>query len=254
MKKNANGTAQTIIRAATVLLAALMVSVTAVSCGKEPNTISHKVTKESYVFENAETEKALEHFLDVFSKWYAASPHGDWKYNAASAADDRANIMACIVSSKSCVDWTLYSETSFEDRIVENANDPMGWASQSVSYYVFDAKTVELIAREIFNISDKDIEKLALNGEINRLFYKQNDKYYTLSDENFQSFVEVGSIQVEPDEGDRYTVRFIVRGASEQNDEGTVRVVYRECTAEMGLKTINGREYWSLYRFDSVEK
>ena len=139
-----------------------------------------------------------------------------------------------------------------EDRFVENPYDPRGWAAQSNAYYVFDEKTVEFIAREIFNLSEGDIDRLAISGEIKRLFYRQNEKYYTISDDNLQSLVEISSVFIRP-AGDRYTVTFIASGVSEQNDEGLVRVEYHNCTAEMALKTIHGREYWTLYRFDSKE-
>lgn len=244
--------AQRIKRAAIMMLAAVMLLSASVSCGKAANTVSRSAKNDSYVFENEETEKALVSFLDFFSKWYAASPHGNWKYDSARAADGSGNILACIASSKACADWTLYSEKSFEDRFVEKANDPRGWALQSNCYYIFDARTVEFIAREIFNVSDSDIETLRVNGELNRLFYKQNENYYTLSDENLRSLVNVSSVDVKP-HGDRFTVSFTLNGVCELNDEGTVRVVYRDCSAEMGLKNIDGREYWSLYRFDSKE-
>ena len=252
MRKNAIFTAPWTVHVAIVLLAAVMLLPAAVSCGRSADTISRAAQNDTYVFENPATEKALVSFLDYFSKWYAASPHGDWKYDCASAAGGKGNILACIAASNACADWTLYSDKSFEDRFVEKANDPRGWALQSNCYYVFDAKTVEFIAHEIFNVSKNDIDKLTQNGELNRLFYKQNQNYYTLSDENLRSLVDVSSVSVK-DNGDRYTVSFIVNGACDLNDEGTVMVVYRKCTAEMGLKSIDGSEYWSLYQFDSEE-
>ncbi|MBQ9901488.1 MAG: hypothetical protein IJM51_03770 [Clostridia bacterium] len=251
MGKNKFLSGKKIKRAVCVLLAAVMLPASVISCGTA--AIENEPQAEcTYVFENAKTEEALIAFLDVYCKWYAASPYGNWNFDSSDATAGRGNMLACIAASKPCVDWSLYSDVSFEDRFIENANDPRGWASETVSYYVFDAKTVEFIAGQIFNISSRDIDKLILDGERNRLFYKHNEKYYTLSDENRQSFVSVSSLSVK-ENGERYTVKFIASGACEQNDEGLVRVEYRRCTADMALKRIEGREYWSLYQFASEE-
>lgn len=252
MKKDTFNVLTKLRRAAALLLAAAMPLTAGVSCGNTESSSSVGESGWRTVLEDEDTASSLESFLDCFAKWYASVPFGDWQYDCSEAADGSGSILACIVAPSPCVDWSVFSDVNRYDRFIEKADDPKRWASETISYYRYDTETVEFIASEIFNVSREDIDKLAEKGENSRMFYRQGDFYYSLIDENLDSLIDAKVYNVKPD-GDRYSVKFIISGLTEPNDKGIIKVIYRDCTAEMELKTVNGSRFWSLYRFDSVE-
>ena len=195
-------------------------------------------------------ERSLKEFLSRFVSWYPVSSGGEWKYDSSSPKTD-CNILACIASPASCADWTLYSSVPEEDCFVEKSDDPKGWAEETYAYYVYDAQTVEFIAREIFNVSERDIDVLARSGEIDNRFYKEGGMYYTLFEGTFDHFTDIDLISVEKD-GNRYNAVFSVSNIGKKGDEDDLVMITGKCRAELALKNIGGREFWSLYRFENI--
>ena len=203
-------------------------------------------------FEDEAVEKSLDAFLDRFARWYTVSPGEEWSYDCETAADGRSNILACLATPASCADWTVYSDFPEEDCFVEKPNDPKKWAKTTYAYYFYDAKTIDFIAREIFNVSDDDLKVLIKAGTDKKAFYLYKGKYYTLYEGVFDSFVNTEITSVDRKD-DRYIVGFDVYRLSETYDEDGIAELESKCTAEMTRKNIEGKEYWSLYRFNSVK-
>lgn len=240
------------IRAAAVLLAAAMLLSAAVSCrsGGGRHAQEGGAAESMYVFEDQADYESLDAFIQRFVKWYFVRSGEPWQYDSSTAADGKSNILACIATPASCVAWELYSDVPQEDCFVEKPNDPEKWAAETNAYYMYDKATVDFIAREIFNVSEEDIQTLAEQGEKNRVLYQRGDKYYTLHEGSCDSAV-TARIQSVRQDGDRFTVRFNAAGARESVDHEGFSVLSCKCSAEMELKILEGKSYWSLYRFDS---
>jgi hypothetical protein len=243
-----------LLRALTALITAALLFSSLVSCGGEEAAVSPSDAAAGRVsfFEDQAVEESLDAFLDTFTRWYAVRPGEKWSYDSESAADGRSNILACIATPASCAEWKVYSDFPEEDCFVEKTNDPKKWAKDTYAYYVYDADTIDFIAKEIFNISEEDLKTLIKSGSDEKAFYRHKGKYYTLYEGVFDSFVNAEITSVTRN-GDRYIVGFDFYRLSETYDEDGIAELESKCIAEMELKTIDGKEYWSLYRFDSEE-
>ena len=115
---------------------------------------------------------------------------------------------------------------------------------------MYDKKTVDFIAHEIFNVSSENIETLSEEGEKKQKFYQHGGKYYTLYEGSYNSVVNTEITSVSQD-GDTFFVKFNVTGARESMENEGISVLSCKCSAEMKMKSLEGKSYWSLYRFDS---
>ena len=243
MKHYASGFRDILKRAFVIAVATGMIITSAVSCDAEDKSDNQN---KSY-FNDVNTEQSLKDFLVRFVSRYPVSPDGSWEYNCLTAGEGN-NILACIATPASCADWGLYSDIPQEDCFVEKSDDPRGWAKETHAYYVYDAKTVEFIAGEIFNVSADNINRLKKDGEKSGLFYVENGRYYTLFEGIPDSYSDINLISVTL-EKNRYTVEFNVNGVVNKDENDELTLIRGKCGAELELKTIGDSEYWSLYRF-----
>lgn len=233
--------------AALGLAAALMLSAV-VSCTPK-NDASGKNNTSSL---SEKDEQSLDAFLVRFIKGYPVSSDGKWEYDCSAPLKSDTNILACIVHPTACDDWTLYSDIPEEECFIEKSDDPRGWAKETYSYNMYDAETVEFIAREIFHLSENDMQVLTQLGESKHLFYKESGKYYTVSEGMNDAFADIRLISVE-EEGGRYLVQFDANFLQKTDNSDEYISVSGKCRAEMGLKNVGGRQYWSLYHFNNVD-
>ncbi len=244
-------TAKRLFRTFCALLAAVMLLSSVASCDT-PSKKEVTPADAAFPFEDPSMEESLDRFINTFARYYTVNHGAEWKYDCNSAADGSGNILACIVTPASCVDWRLFSEIPEEDRFIEKTNDPKGWAAESNAYYVFEAEIAEMIARELFYVSDTDIDRLIRQGEEDRCFYQYGDRFYTVYEGGTDAEVKISHRTVRPD-GEKYKVSFDTAIISQSYEDGLCYSLY-SCTAEMAYKSVAGRYYWSLYRFDSVIK
>ena len=235
-------------RVAAILLAAVILVSSAASCQpeKQASGLNNAVVLSS------ESEQSLKDFLGRFVKWYPVSSDRKWEYNYSTAVKSEHNILACIVTPSSCADWTLYSDVTEEECFIEKADDPKGWAAENHAYYMYNAETVEFIARDIFNLSDDDIKLLAERGESDHSFYKENGSYYTVFDGTTDSYSDITLISVGFD-GERYFAKFDADTMQKNHDNNEIIHISGNCKAELELKKVGNREYWSLYQFKAVK-
>lgn len=242
-----------LIRGIAVLTAAAMLFF-AVSCDKEGQTVSpsDQDTGDTSFFEDETTQESLDAFLDRFVRWYTVPEGSDWRYDCRNAAEGPGNILARIATPASCADWTLYSDIPEEDCFIEKTDDPRKWAAETNAYYVYDAKVIDFIAGEIFHVSADDLKVLIRKGYEEKEFYRYKGKYYTLYEGVFDSTLNAEITSVK-NEGEKYIIGFDVFQYTETSDEDAVISLVCKCTAKMERKEIEGDEFWTLYRFDSVK-
>ena len=80
------------------------------------------------------------------------------------------------------------------------------------------------------------------------MFYRQEDSYYTVRDDTQESFSEV-TLLSEAAVGNRYQVEFEADTLLRTDENGELLHISGRCRAELSLKSVDGREYWSLYSF-----
>ena len=237
-----------LLRGTAWMLAAAMLMISAASCHSGEKPASDEPAK---VLDSRE-EASLKAFLVSFVKRYPVSSDGKWEYDCSAPLKSDTNILACIVHPTACDDWTLYSDIPEEECFIEKSDDPRGWAKETYSYNMYDAETVEFIAREIFHLSENDMQVLTQLGESKHLFYKESGKYYTVSEGMNDAFADIRLISVE-EEGGRYLVQFDANFLQKTDNSDEYISVSGKCRAEMGLKNVGGRQYWSLYHFNNVD-
>lgn len=198
---------------------------------------------------------SLNMFLRQFTDWYWDAA-GTWQdgfameYDSEHAADGSSNILASIVNrvTPSCVDFSLYPGVMPEEYWQA---DPRGWSVNNW-YMLYDGPTVDWVAKNIFNITDEEISALLAQGEEQRLFYREDTpdggyRYYApIAGGVGDPMSEVRLTSAEFD-GQRYFVTYDVCFAApgaETSAEERPRSYY----AELEYKTIDGADYWSLYR------
>ena len=247
MPNDMTGIIKKIKKGAAILLAASVLLSLAVSCDTGSKTEVPDATK----ILSSQAEESLKAFLARFVKGYPVAADGKWEYDCTAPSENGINVLACIVTPASCVDWTLYSDISEEDCFIEKTDDPRGWANDTHAYYRYDAATVELIAREIFNLSKDDISKLTERGENEFVLYKDNGSYFTLCEDIYDSYYDVTLLSVGYD-GERYYVEFDADKLQKTDNDNEFIHITGKCRAELAPKTVDGREYWSLYRFKAL--
>lgn len=231
-----------------LLLAVLMTALFPAACGEKQDAAGETDNRVL----SGEAAASLERFLGRFVSGYPVSSDGKWEYDSSAPGKNGGNILACIVTPASCADWTLYSDVPEENRLIEKADDPEGWSKNTYAYYLYDAETVEWIAREIFNVGDSEIASLAEKGKSEGLFYKDGEKYYTVRDDVIDAYADVTIVSADFS-GGRYHVTADVNTLMKTDDDGEFIHILGRCRAVLELKTISGREYWSLYEFYVAE-
>ena len=187
--------------------------------------------------------EALERFLDQFAFGYR-DRSGGTSYDCTRAADGSSNILAQIVSSAPCVSFRTYPGPYPEEHWDGGS---WQWADVSKSYTEYDRKAVDWIAVNIFNVPEDEINALIHQGYDETLFYcdgvAEGEAWY------YAPLYGVGGPQTEvvitacTFDGTEYAVTY---------DYGIVGFDERTThTAVLRLKTLDGTDYWSLYRHDA---
>ena len=195
---------------------------------------------------------SLDRFLLYFISWFDGGS-GKKEYECNRAAEGSGNILAEIVGNGSIVDFNLYLNAGHMSIWDNKTQDPRGWNQRDgySGFAVNREEGVDWIARNIFNVSDKDIQTLKKSGEEQELFYidkdaEGNSNYYNIIGGVGDPFirVSVGSVLYD---GSKYYVSYdILR--MEYNKYGSMLYQYDSTySAVMEYKIIDGRCYWSMY-------
>ena len=224
-----------------------------VSTGRESTTSSARnVETTSVMVDISNLPSSLSDFINQFQAFYNINSNG-MEFNYLTASEDGTNILSEILGSMdaSCVNYSLYPGDKTEE-YHDSAYD--GFFSDIQWYYswyeVFDGNRVDWIAKNIFNISDDDIQILAKNGQKEKAFLVEN-----AGESNYRYIVPkmgigdpfcLARIAAAEYDGEKYYVTYDIYNVTDYTDESTYS--YRDTYyAVFELKEIDGEEYWSLY-------
>ncbi len=174
---------------------------------------------------------ALPSSLDDFLQQYQ---WGQEEYDASSPLTGE-NVLTRIVSHGCCVNVRLYPGAM--PREYWNKRDPRGYWN---SYEAFDVAQVNWIAKNIFNLSDGDIETLTAKAEAEGFFYRSGSSYLT----------QLGGVG-----GPGYVLTYRLA----RIEDGKYHLIYNAAIegypsyndtyyAVLSRKTVDGGTYWSLYK------
>lgn len=241
------------IRVAAFVTAAFML-LTAVSCGKDKKDTSSDTAVSHSDFTQMDVEEmpdSLSGFLEFFADWYVRNGGQKDYYDAGKAGEGDTNILSCIVNNPPCVSWNSYPVKEYEEVWGDKKTDPKNWSKTTYGcYFIFDQKSADWVAKNIFNVTDKDIEAMRRQGEENKWFYLHKGNYY----------VTVGGIGDPPTvysflscqtDGKKYLVDYDCYYFDDDPEKGEFVASY---SAELELKNIDGSYYWSLYKFETTKK
>lgn len=195
--------------------------------------------------------------LNSFLHWFNVSVSSGWgisgnctngEYDSRHAADGGSNILVNMLCNNlvHCVDYSLYPGNMPE---VYYKPDPKGWSKDG--YTVYDGPMVDWIARNILNVSGKDLKALRKKGKKSRLFYRKDTAdgsycYYVpfpgaygIGWEGFEDAVLTSAKY----DGKKYYIEYDMYETPPMGN-----AFLGSYYAEMEYKTIDGRKYWSVYQ------
>ena len=181
---------------------------------------------------------SLDEFLE-YMQWYNDGQGGK-EYNAAEAATDPSNIMENIVRNGSVAALYKYPYSASNEDYWGQA-DPKGhWPS----YGRISRQNANWAAKNIFNISDSDIDTLVSRAESKDSFYRDGDFYlfplYGVGGPGYEL-----TYHLVRQEGSRY---YIIYTASIEGSPEFDNTFF----AEMERKTIDGDAWWSIHRHSAL--
>ena len=188
-----------------------------------------------------EIPDGLADFLVSFNYGYS-DRQGGREYDCENCVDVRANILAQMVTSASCVDYSLYPGEQPVFHWADGTTDPQNMAGEGGNYGEFDPAQVEWIAENILHITEKDYRAVLSRCTVSGAFYLDKN---TEGEERF--FISVPKAN-EPNG--------MVRVLSASSDGTRFELVYdylikpnyyQNCyLAVAELREIDGVRYWTL--------
>ena len=235
-----------LLRVTALLIAAVML-LSASSCGNgKPSDIVSGTDSSLTQLPEEDIPETLVKFLSTFSDWYITEEGTQPQFDSASAGDGTTNILRSIVGNMPCVDWESYPVQMYEDFWDTKNLDPKKWAKNTGGCYMaFDQAGAEWIAVNIFNVTDEDIAAMREQGEKNEWFYLSGEKYYVPSGGVGDPLTDYKINSVKTD-GKKYFVDYQSWFLFDDPDNRDFNASYY---AELTLKNIDGKEYWSLCKF-----
>ena len=247
MKKNAFISKKNVfLRIAAFVFAAAMLF-SAAACSQEADEVSSEDALTELKID--ELDKDMTDLLIRFADWYITDEGKNPVYDCQKAGEGETNILRSIVCEGGFVDWEKYSLKKPKDVYNKKKLDPKKWAKENgCAYMIFDSKGVDWVAVNIFNVTDEDLEEMRAQAEENKWFYLDGDKYYKniggvgdpMTSYTFESAKTDGKVCYV-----NYSSKF------DNGEETTPRGSY---TAEVQKKTIDGKDYWTLNRFEQTSE
>ena len=247
MKQQLSLSKQTVfLRVAACLTAAVMLLSAAACAGSTVDLSSEDPFTE---LKTDKLDREMTDFLTRFTDWYEVDEGQKLAYDSKTAGDGSTNILRSIMGDAGCTDWGKYPVGERKEVYNTKKLDPKKWAKESGgAYLVFNSKDVEWIAVNIFNVTEKDIEAMREQGEKNKWFYLKNGKYYKtiggvgdpLTEYTFDSAKTDGTV---------YYVNY-----SCYFNNGEERTFNGSYSAEVQQKTIDGKDYWTLNKFEQTSE
>ena len=204
--------------------------------------------------EDVPEREALQDFLSNLY-WYdndGSDSVSNYDYDSTKATTYKDNIIANLIKHKdvsvaSLTDGT-YPVTVFVSSGTKKT-DPLGKFDQ---YLVCDASAVQWMVQNIFNVSSTNYSTLQNAGDnpFWSKYYYRNGKYYVQTGGLGWLYKDI-AIMSATRSGDRYDVFFRIRYGQTEPIKWSSSETQNDSTylyAQVGLKTISGKKYWSLYK------
>ena len=207
---------------------------------------------------DAEPDEALTAFLQFFVNYHDNSTLSDdapdylkfqIEYDCRHAVDNSSNIFTSVCTGLSCVNWQdVYPGKGRSMLMQEDATD-CPWIEESTFKYgfSFDGPETEWICKNIFNITDEEIDVLYQRAYDDKIIWKKTvgDSYSYCKLEGGKGgyFTRIDYPDVKTD-GTYYYVTYTCADAEpgmEANEP------WATLFAVMEKKTIDGKDYWSMY-------
>lgn len=186
---------------------------------------------------------SLSDFLCRFDYGYSDRMDGR-EFDSRNCVDVRANLLAQLVCSAPCVDYSLYPVVQPVYHWADGTADPHEKTDGAGYYAEFDPEAVRWIAQEIFRLSDGDYAAVLARCINSGTFYLDKnadgeERYFIpvlyLTAPN--ALVLYGSAR---SDGTRYEIEYdyLLRPYT----------YIGSYSAELELREIGGKEYWTLLR------
>ena len=230
---------KTVLRAA-AFLTALTMLLSAVACSdKKDNSSVSKSDKPAIVeMDIEEMPDSLIEFLERFTDLY----YGDEGGRDFDCETNYSILIHCMMLEFPCIDWYAYPVKPLEEKdVTRKKMDPKKWAKGFDNYTVCDEESVKWIVTNIFNVSEDKIPDMREKYLKDKTLYLYKGKYYL-------------PVSVKR-EGKRYYVDYNAYVNGDEmgmpDSDGLLSASY---TAELELKNVDGKDYWSLYKVTETTK
>lgn len=190
-----------------------------------------------------EVPEGLDAFLIRFDYGYS-DREGGKEFDCENCVDVRANLLAQLVTSASCADFSLYPGEQPVFHWNDGSHDPQGWDQETGFYAEFDPEQVAWVAENIFHISETEYRALLGRCMNSNTFYAARNQ---AGQERF--FVPIPAV-----DGPNTLVRY----ESAQFDGSRYEIVYHNLMepsyyldsylAVVEQREIDGQLYWTLLR------
>ena len=243
---------KTVLRAA-AFLTALTMLLSAVACSdKKDNSSVSKSDKPAIVeMDIEEMPDSLIEFLERFTDLY----YGDEGGRDFDCETNYSNLIHCMMLEFPCIDWYAYPVKPLEEKdVTRKKMDPKKWAKGFDNYTVCDEESVKWIVTNIFNVSEDKIPDMREKYLKDKTLYLYKGKYYLPVGHLGTTYLRYELVSVKR-EGKRYYVDYNAYVNGDEmgmpDSDGLLSASY---TAELELKNVDGKDYWSLYKVTETTK
>ena len=243
---------KTLSRTVALLTSLVLLFSTAACSDKKDDSPVSKSDKPAIVeMDIDEMPDSLIDFLDRFSDLYYSDKGG----HDFDCETNYTNLIPCMMLEFPCIDWYTYPVKPLEEKdVTRKKTDPKKWAKGFDNYTVCDEESVKWIVTNIFNVSEDKIPEMREKYLKEKTLYLYKGKYYMPVGHIGTSYLRYELVSVRL-EGKRYYVDYnaYVNG-DEMGMPESDGLLSGSFTAELELKNVDGKDYWSLYKTTETTK
>lgn len=243
---------KTLSRTVALLTSLVLLFSTAACSDKKDDSPVSKSDKPAIVeMDIDEMPDSLIDFLDRFTDLYYSDKGG----HDFDCETNYTNLIPCMMLEFPCIDWYTYPVKPLEEKdVTRKKTDPKKWAKGFDNYTVCDEESVKWIVTNIFNVSEDKIPEMREKYLKEKTLYLYKGKYYMPVGHIGTSYLRYELVSVRL-EGKRYYVDYnaYVNG-DEMGMPESDGLLSGSFTAELELKNVDGKDYWSLYKTTETTK
>ncbi len=237
---------KSVFRAA-AFLTALTMLLSAVACSDQKDAAAVSASDKPAIMEMDidEMPESLIDFLDRFTDLYYSDKGG----HDFDCETNYTNLIHCMMLEFPCIDWYTYPVKPLEEKdVTRKKMDPKKWAKGFDNYTVCDEESVKWVVTNIFNVSEDKIPEMQEKYWNEKTLYLYKGKYYMPVGHLGTSYLRYELVSVKR-EGKRYYVDYnaYVNGYEMEMHESD-GLLSGSFTAELELKNVDGKDYWSIYK------